>query len=105
MFERMHKEMKGLTDEKKSREALREEVENKQKKDEELKKQRKLDNVVCLKNIDLKIKKGHFVCIIGKVGSGKSSLLSAMIGDLLPVPENVLNSYKGKEGWDKELNQ
>jgi ABC-type lipoprotein export system ATPase subunit len=39
-----------------------------------------------LKNINLKIKKEEFVCIIGDVGSGKSSLLSAMIGDLLYIP-------------------
>jgi len=86
MFDRMNKELKGLSDEKKSKEQLREEIESKKKKEAELKKQRKLDNIVCLKEIDLKIKKGHFVCIIGKVGSGKSSLLNAMIGDLLPVP-------------------
>lgn len=68
-----------------------------------MKKQRKLDNIVCLKEIDLKIKKGQFVCIIGKVGSGKSSLLNAMIGDLLPVPANILDSYKASNGWEKEL--
>lgn len=36
-----------------------------------------------LKNLRLSIKKGSFVCIVGEVGSGKSSLLSAMIGDML----------------------
>jgi ABC-type lipoprotein export system ATPase subunit len=35
--------------------------------------------------LNLEIKKGEFVCIIGDVGSGKSSLLSALIGDLLYV--------------------
>lgn len=90
MFDRMNKDLKGLTDDKKSKEQLREELEAKQKKAAELKKQRKLDNIVCLKEIDLKIKKGSFVCIIGKVGSGKSSLLNAMIGDLLPVPNKLI---------------
>lgn len=90
MFDQMNKELKGLSDDRKSKEQLREELEKKQKKEAELKKQRKLDNIVCLKEIDLKIKKGQFVCIIGKVGSGKSSLLNAMIGDLLPVPSNIL---------------
>ncbi|KAI5953752.1 hypothetical protein KGF57_003961 [Candida theae] len=33
-----------------------------------------------LKNIDFKIKKGEFVVITGMIGSGKSSLLSAMSG-------------------------
>lgn len=82
----MNREMKGLTDDQKTVTRLREDLEKKQKKEAELKKQRKLDNIVCLKDIDVKIKKGSFVCIIGKVGSGKSSLLSALIGDLLPVP-------------------
>ena len=44
-----------------------------------------LDSIVTLKNIELKILKGEFVCIIGDVGSGKSSLLSTLIGDLLYV--------------------
>jgi len=82
----MNKEMKGLSEDKKTVKRLRDDLEKKQKKEAELKKQRKLDNIVCLKDIDIKIKKGSFVCIIGKVGSGKSSLLSALIGDLLPVP-------------------
>ena len=29
------------------------------------------------------IKKGEFVCIIGDVGAGKSSLLNAIIGELM----------------------
>jgi len=82
----MNREMKGLSEDHKTVKRLREDLEKKQKKEAELKKQRKLDNIVCLKDIDIKIKKGSFVCIIGKVGSGKSSLLSALIGDLLPVP-------------------
>jgi ABC-type bacteriocin/lantibiotic exporter with double-glycine peptidase domain len=74
-------------------------------KEAELRKQRTLDNIVCLKDINLKIKKGDFVCIIGKVGSGKSSLISALIGDLLPVPEQLLKSYMGIDGYSKELSQ
>jgi len=86
LFDKMNREMKGLSEDHKTVKRLREDLEKKQKKEAELKKQRKLDNIVCLKDIDIKIKKGSFVCIIGKVGSGKSSLLSALIGDLLPVP-------------------
>ena len=101
----MNCKLKGNTEERKSKELPREWLEEKQKQAAEIMKQRKLDNVVCLKDIDLKIKKGQFVCIIGKVGSGKSSLLSALIGDLLPVPEQIVGSYKGKDGWATELNQ
>ena len=53
------------------------------KKDEE--KSRTLNSIITLKDINLLVKRGEFVCIIGNVGSGKSSLLSAMIGDLLYV--------------------
>ena len=41
-----------------------------------------IENVLALRNINLNIKQGEFVCIIGDVGSGKSSLLNSMIGDL-----------------------
>ena len=39
-----------------------------------------------LRQLDLEIKKGEFVIIIGEIGSGKSSLLNAMLGQLLNVP-------------------
>ena len=51
-----------------------------------------MNNFVALKNLDLSIKKGEFVCIIGDVGSGKSSLLSALIGDLLHLDSRILQS-------------
>jgi ABC-type bacteriocin/lantibiotic exporter with double-glycine peptidase domain len=41
-----------------------------------------LDDKKILQNISLKIKRGQFIAIVGKVGSGKSSLLSAILGDL-----------------------
>ena len=77
--------MKGINEDEKSEEEKKKEAEKKKKKEEEKKKQSKLDNIVTLKNIDVKIKKGDLVFIIGKVGSGKSTLLNALIGDLLPV--------------------
>ena len=58
MFDRINKEIKGITDEKKSKEKLKNEIQKKEKKEAQMKKQRKLDKFVCLKNIDLKIKKG-----------------------------------------------
>jgi ABC-type lipoprotein export system ATPase subunit len=48
-----------------------------------LKERQTLGNFTALKNLNVTIQKGEFVCIIGDVGSGKSSLLSALIGDLL----------------------
>ena len=35
-----------------------------------------------LKDLNLTIKHGEFLCIIGDVGAGKSSFFSAIIGDL-----------------------
>lgn len=104
MFDKLNKELKGIHEDSKTEDQLIIEREANAKKEAEEMKQRRLDSVVSLKDINLEIKKGQFVCIIGKVGSGKSSLLSALIGDLLPVPNKILDSYKGKEGWKKELN-
>lgn len=38
---------------------------------------------MALKNINLQVKQGELLCIVGDVGAGKSSLLSALIGDML----------------------
>lgn len=38
---------------------------------------------------------GEFVCIIGDVGSGKSSILSALIGDMLYCPQNETDTLLG----------
>ena len=40
-----------------------------------------------LKDIDLEIKKGEFVIIVGQVGAGKSSILNSIFGDMLYVPD------------------
>lgn len=42
--------------------------------------------------------------IIYSVGSGKSSLLSALIGDMLYFDEEIIEKYGGREGeTNKEL--
>ena len=51
----------------------------------------KLENFVALRNLNLSILKGEFVCVIGDVGSGKSSLLSALIGDLLHLDSEFMS--------------
>ena len=38
--------------------------------------------MIVLENVDLKIQEGEFIYLIGKVGSGKSSLLKTMYGEL-----------------------
>lgn len=37
---------------------------------------------MCLKNIEFEVEKGQFVCVIGDVAAGKSSLLGAILGEL-----------------------
>ena len=62
-----------------------------------------LGKFMTLKNIDLEVKRGEFVCIIGDTGSGKSSLLSAVIGDMIYVPDAEIQAFGGldKQG-DKD---
>lgn len=51
----------------------------------------KIADCLDLKNIDLKIRKGEFICVIGEVGSGKSNLLSAINGAMAYVAPELLS--------------
>ena len=51
-----------------------------------------IQEFITLKNIELTINKGDFVAIVGQTGSGKSSILSSIIGDMLYL--NDLTLYK-----------
>ncbi|KAF9104630.1 hypothetical protein BGX29_001523 [Mortierella sp. GBA35] len=50
-----------------------------------------------LKNIDLKIPRGQLVAIVGAVGSGKSSLLNALVGEMKKT--SGIMSYGGTIGY------
>ncbi len=56
-----------------------------------------------LKDINLNVKKGEFIFLIGKTGTGKSSLIKVLYGDLLPsngvaqVSEFKINSLKERQ--------
>ena len=39
----------------------------------------------------MQVKKGEFVVIIGAIGSGKSSLLNTMIGEMIHVPNKEID--------------
>jgi ATP-binding cassette subfamily C (CFTR/MRP) protein 1 len=45
-----------------------------------------------LNNVNLRIPQGKFVCVIGPVGSGKSSLLSAIVGEMSQIPTQGFDS-------------
>ena len=60
----------------------------------------------CLNNINLTVKKGEFICIIGEVGSGKSSLIQAILNNMIIMQNDntkiIVNgniSYVGQEAW------
>ena len=54
-----------------------------------------LRKFVTLKNLDLKVHTGELLCVIGDVGSGKSSLLNALIGDMIYLPEKEITEFGG----------
>ena len=62
-----------------------------EKKRAEAKKPKVLKTKIHLREIDLSIMEGEFVCIIGSVGSGKSSLLSTVIGDMIYSKDSFVN--------------
>jgi ABC-type polysaccharide/polyol phosphate transport system ATPase subunit len=80
----------GFQEQKTAKDKKAKDNENKKKKKvEEVATQKKtLGKFVQLRNLDIKVKRGEFVCIIGDVGSCKSSLLHAIIGDLIYVPDS-----------------
>jgi energy-coupling factor transporter ATP-binding protein EcfA2 len=38
-----------------------------------------------LSDINLEVKEGELVCVVGRVGSGKSSLVNALLGEMCVV--------------------
>jgi ABC-type Mn2+/Zn2+ transport system ATPase subunit len=50
----------------------------------------------CLQNINLRVKDGQLVAIVGAVGSGKSSLLSAILGEMIKVSGKVKRKVRRK---------
>ena len=53
-----------------------------------------------LRDINMVVDKGEFVCIIGKTGSGKSTLIQMFNGLLKPDSGNVY--FEGKDIYDKD---
>ena len=74
-------------------------------KDEQVQPKRNLNQIVLLRDISLEIKRGEFVIIIGEIGSGKSSLISSILGEMLYVPQYEIDAFGGfeKELDDKQI--
>jgi len=63
---------------------------------------KKFDSTVALNKVDLEIKKGDVVCIIGPSGSGKSTLLRCL--NLLEKPTSGHIFFEGDDLLDKKVN-
>ncbi len=63
----------------------------------------KKEDVGRLTNIDFEVKKGSLTCIVGTVGSGKSSVLSGMLGEMKRLDGSVEISgsiaYCSQSAW------
>lgn len=56
----------------------------------------KYDNYTALEGVNLNVKKGEYLCIVGSNGAGKSTLLKAVLG---------LIKYEGKINWGTSRNK
>ncbi|XP_045495078.1 multidrug resistance-associated protein 1 isoform X3 [Colias croceus] len=56
-----------------------------------------------LKNINLQVPRGHLVAVVGAVGSGKSSLLAALLGEMNKISGRVntngTSAYVSQQAW------
>ena len=57
-----------------------------------------------LKNIELDIKKGQLIAVVVKVGAGKSSLLSGLLGEMHKLNDGLINingstAYVPQQAW------
>ena len=57
----------------------------------------------CLENIDFTAHKGELSCVVGRVGSGKSSFLQAILGDIWKIHGEVVvhgkTAYVAQQAW------
>lgn len=55
---------------------------------------RRLTNLVTLKDFCISVQRGEFIGILGDVGSGKSSIISMLIGDLLYMEKDYYKVFR-----------
>ena len=65
-------------------------------------KDRSLEQIISLNDIDISVKKGSFVVIIGETGSGKTTLLNSMIGELIYLPDQMIKEIGDSKRQIKE---
>lgn len=82
-------------DNKRDEDDAKKEEEKKKKEQEEKEKLHSIKSRLNLKNINLEIQEGEFVCIIGETGSGKTSLLNAIFGEMAYVSDKQIEEFGG----------
>jgi ATP-binding cassette subfamily C (CFTR/MRP) protein 1 len=63
------------------------------------------DGVFKLRNVDMKIHKGQFVALVGRIGSGKSSCFNAIIGEMRKTRGAVCSFLCEKFSWLTKFNR
>jgi len=58
-----------------------------------------VNQVLALNNINLQIKKGDFITVIGSNGAGKSTLLNCLAGSFLPSHGQILFNQQDITNW------
>jgi len=92
--EEVSEEDKSDKDDKSDKSDKDDEDKKKDKKDDE---EKNLDKILTLKDVNVQVKRGEFLIILGKIGSGKTSLLSALLNDMTFVPESEIEYCGGLE--------
>ncbi|MAG50726.1 ABC transporter ATP-binding protein [archaeon] len=64
---------------------------------------KKFGNNVILKNINLNVKKGELLCIVGTNGSGKTTLLKSIIGFVEPEDGEIFYNSKNIKSIEKKV--
>ena len=54
---------------------------------------------IVLQDINLEIHNGEFICIIGNIGSGKTSLIQAILNNLIPMNSNTRTIVNGEVSY------
>ncbi|QUH25948.1 ABC transporter ATP-binding protein [Serpentinicella alkaliphila] len=60
------------------------------------------EKIYALKNVDLSIKQGEFICLLGTSGSGKSTLLNLMAGLEKPTKGEIIIKNKSIEKMNEK---
>lgn len=57
------------------------------------------DNTIVLRDVDLTVKRGEIITIVGPNGSGKTSMMRALIGALVPTNGTVIRPESLRVGY------